>query len=226
MTNIVQEEVRQYIRELLPPRDELFYEMEQEAREKMIPIVEPEVGHLLYWLATTKKSRRVLEIGTAIGYSTLWIAKAVLPLEGEITTLEINAPRAEAARRYFKKAGVEEKIKLVFGDARELLYEQTGPFDFIFLDAAKGKYVEFLDKCVDLLQPGGILVAEDVFMRGMVISGEIDKRRNKTAVARLRSYLEQVMEHKSIETIILPVGDGITISTKKDDLSSMSPPFL
>jgi len=216
VTNIVQPEVQRYIRGLLPPRDEIFYEMEQEAKEKIIPIVEPEVGHLLYWLAFTKKSTKVLEIGTAIGYSTLWIARAVLPLGGEITTLEINAPRAEAAGRYFRKAGVADKIKLVLGDAREILFELTGPYDFIFLDAAKGKYVEFLDKCIDLLQPGGILVAEDVFMRGMVISGEIDKRRNKTAVARLRSYLEEVMEHKSIETIIVPVGDGIAISTKKD----------
>ncbi|AEF93818.1 O-methyltransferase family 3 [Desulfotomaculum nigrificans CO-1-SRB] len=215
MSGIIQPEVQQYIRNLLPPRTGIFKEMEQEARDKIIPIVEPEVGHLLYWLALTKQSCRVLEIGTAIGYSTLWLARAVLPRGGQITTMEINRPRFEAAQRYFKKAGVADKIKLILGDARELLFELTEPYDFIFLDAAKGKYIEFLDKCVELLQPGGIMVAEDVFMRGMVISGQIDKRRNKTAVTRLRSYLEMVMEHPKLETIIIPVGDGVTISTRK-----------
>ncbi|SHJ99812.1 O-methyltransferase [Desulforamulus aeronauticus] len=212
---MINEDVRAYIRELLPPRDAVFLEMEREAREKIIPIVEPEVGHLLYWLALTKNSSRILEVGTAIGYSTLWLAKAVLPREGNITTMEINAPRAEAARKYFKKAGIIDQIELIFGDARELLYDLTGPYDFIFLDAAKGKYVEFLDKCIEMLEPGGILVAEDVFMKGMVISGEIDKRRNKTAVARLRTYLQMVMEHPKLETVVLPLGDGIAISTKK-----------
>ncbi|AEG60825.1 O-methyltransferase family 3 [Desulforamulus ruminis DSM 2154] len=211
---VVQDKVRDYIRTILPEREELFLNMEQEAREKMVPIVEPEVGHLLYWLAMTKGSVRVLEVGTAIGYSTLWLSKAVLPRGGRITTMEINGPRAEAAKKNFKKAGVHEQIELIFGDARELLYQLTGPYDFIFLDAAKGKYVEFLDKCVDLLEPGGVLVAEDVFMRGMVISGDIDKRRNKTAVARLRSYLKAVTEHPLLETVLIPLGDGVSVSTK------------
>ncbi|SHG94370.1 O-methyltransferase [Desulforamulus hydrothermalis] len=217
MSNIIQPEVQRYIRGLLPPRDNIFLEMEQEARAKVIPIVEPEVGHLLYWLALTQKSTRVLEIGTAIGYSTLWIAKAVLPQGGEITTLEINPPRAAAAAGYFKKAGVAHKIKLIQGDAREILFQLSGSYDFIFLDAAKGKYLEFLNKCLELLQPGGILVAEDVLMRGMVVSGEADKRRNKTAVARLQSYLATVTKLPELETIILPVGDGVAVSTKKDN---------
>ncbi|GAB6157232.1 O-methyltransferase [Desulfotomaculum varum] len=217
MSNIIQPEVQLYIRGLLPPRDDILLEMEREAKAKIIPIVEPEVGHLLYWLALTKKSTRVLEIGTAIGYSTLWIARAVLPQGGEIITLEINPPRAAAAAYYFKKAGVAHKIKLIQGDAREILFQLSGPYDFIFLDAAKGKYLEFLNKCIELLQPGGILVAEDVLMRGMVVSGEVDKRRNKTAVARLQSYLAAVTKIPELETIILPVGDGVAVSTKKDN---------
>ncbi|GAB6181455.1 O-methyltransferase [Desulfotomaculum defluvii] len=215
MDYLIHEEVQNYIRSLLPEKDKIFHEMEEEAKEKIVPIVEPEMGQLLYWLAFTKKSKRVLEVGTAIGYSTLWLAKAVLPLGGKITTMEINGPRAESANKYFKKAGVEGQIKLVFGDAREMLFTLKGPYDFIFLDAAKGKYIEFLDKCIELLEPGGLLVAEDIFMRGMVISGEIDKRRNKTAVSRLRTFLELVSGHQQLETIILPVGDGVAISTKK-----------
>lgn len=215
MTREADVDVKEYIRELLPPREAIFLQMEEEARERIVPIVEPEVGHFLYWLALTNNSKRVLEVGTAIGYSTLWLAKAVLPRGGHITTMEINGPRAETARKYFQQAGVIERIELIFGDARELLYELVGPYDFIFLDAAKGKYVEFLEKCIEMLVPGGILVAEDVFMKGMVISGEVDKRRNKTAVARLRNYLQMVREHPQLETVLLPLGDGIAISTKK-----------
>ncbi|AQS58873.1 O-methyltransferase [Desulforamulus ferrireducens] len=215
MTREADVDVKEYIRELLPPREAIFLQMEEEARERIVPIVEPEVGHFLYWLALTNNSKRVLEVGTAIGYSTLWLAKAVLPRGGHITTMEINGPRAETARKYFQQAGVIDRIELIFGDARELLYELVGPYDFIFLDAAKGKYVEFLEKCIEMLVPGGILVAEDVFMKGMVISGEVDKRRNKTAVARLRNYLQMVREHPQLETVLLPLGDGIAISTKK-----------
>ncbi|WP_066639549.1 O-methyltransferase [Desulfolucanica intricata] len=215
MSGILVDEVQQYLRNLLPPREGLLARMEQEAADKIVPIVEPEVAQLLYWLALSHRSRSVLEIGTAIGYSTLWLAKAVLPGGGKITTIEINLPRFEAAKNNFKQAGVDKDIKLILGDARELLFKLEGPYDFIFLDAAKGKYLEFLHKCVDLLVPGGILVAEDVFMRGMVISGEVDKRRNKTAVTRLRDYLEAVMSHKQLETTVLPLGDGIALSLKK-----------
>lgn len=214
MSSIVRDEVQEYIRGLLPARDKLLLEMEREAIEKHIPIVEPEVGHFLYWLALTGKRKRVLEIGTAMGYSTLWLAKAVIPGKGAITTIEINKPRFEMAQKYLGLAGVEDNIKLVLGDARDILFELEGPYDFIFLDAAKGKYVDFLEKCLELLEPGGILVAEDVFMRGMVISGNVDKRRNKTAVARLQDYLEIISSHEKLQTVVLPLGDGIAVSTK------------
>jgi len=215
MPKILPEEVQQFIRNLLPPRDDLLDRMEHDAAEKIVPIIEPEVAQLLYWLALSHKSNRVLEIGTGIGYSTLWLAKAVLPMGGKITTIEINKPRYDAAYENFRQAGVSENIELIFGDAREMLFDLVGPYDLIFLDAAKGKYLEFLEKCIDILQPGGILVAEDVFMRGMVISGKIDKRRNKTAVARLRDYLEKVMHHPQLETTVIPLGDGIALSLKK-----------
>jgi predicted O-methyltransferase YrrM len=215
MGDIVNDAVEKYIRDLLPKRDDLFYHMETYAKQNVVPIVEPEVGQLLYWLALTHNSKKILEIGTAIGYSTLWLAKAVLDKGGEITTVEINKPRYEAARQNFKEAGLEDKINLIFGDARELIFDLSGPYDFIFLDAAKGKYIEFLEKCIDMLSPGGLLIAEDVFMRGMVISGEIDKRRNKTAVNRLRDYLKTVMDHPRLETIVLPMGDGVALSYKK-----------
>lgn len=215
MSDIIYNDVEQYIRGLLPPRDELFLQMEQYAKENVVPIVEPEVGRLLYWLALAPNVKRVLEIGTAIGYSTLWLAQAILPKGGDITTLEINRPRYEMAKQNFQAAGVDEKINLIFGDARELIYQLEGPYDFIFLDAAKGKYLEFLEKCLDLLSPGGLLVAEDVFMRGMVISGAVDKRRNKTAVNRLRAYLATISAHPQLETVVLPLGDGLALSYKK-----------
>lgn len=207
--------VQQYLRDLLPPRDNLLARLEQYARANIVPIVEPEIAQLLYWLALSQQSTRVLEIGTAIGYSTLWLAKAVLPRGGKITTIEINEPRYREARKNFQEAGVSRDIQLILGDARSILFELTGPYDFIFLDAAKGKYPQFLDKCLELLVPGGILVAEDVLMGGMVITGEVDKRRNKTAVARLRRYLETVMADSRLVTTILPLGDGLALSIKK-----------
>ncbi|MBM7855519.1 putative O-methyltransferase YrrM [Desulfohalotomaculum tongense] len=214
MQGLSSAEVAKYIRSLLPPREELLAQMEKEAQEKIVPIVEPEVAQLLYWLALSHHVKNVLEIGTAIGYSTLWLAKAVLPRGGKITTLEINEPRYEAAKKNFKAAGVDKNIDLILGDARELIYKLKGPYDFIFLDAAKGKYLEFLQKCIDILRPGGLLVADDVFMHGMVITGDIDKRRNKTAVRRLRDYLKLVMKHPQLETVIIPLGDGIALSYK------------
>ncbi len=217
MTYIVNSEVEKYLRTLLPPRDELLARIEREAEEKIVPIVEPEVARLLYWLALLHKVTRVLEIGTAIGYSTLVIAKAVLPRGGKITTLEINRPRYEAALKNFKAAGVDKDINLIYGDARELIYELNGPYDMIFLDAAKGKYIEFLDKCVEILSPGGLLVADDVLMKGMVVSGKVDKRRNKTAVQRLREFLQAVMAHPQLETVILPLGDGVSLSYKSEN---------
>ncbi|MEG6616313.1 O-methyltransferase [Peptococcaceae bacterium 1198_IL3148] len=214
MGDIVNDVVEKYIRGLLPKRNSLFQQMETYAKQHVVPIVEPEVGQLLYWLALTNESKKVLEIGTAIGYSTLWLAKAVLNKGGKITTMEINKPRYDAAKENFKAAGVAEKIELIFGDARELVFDLTGPYDLIFMDAAKGKYLEFLEKCIEILSPGGLLIAEDVFMRGMVVSGEIDKRRNKTAVNRLRQYLQTVMNHPRLETVVLPIGDGVALSYK------------
>ncbi len=215
MNGLLRDEVIKYIRDLMPPRDELLVNMELEAAQKMVPIVEPEVAQMLYWLALSHNVTRVLEVGTAIGYSTLWLAKAVLPRGGSITTIEINKPRYESAKSNFKRAGVEDDINLIFGDARELIYEMTGPYDFIFLDAAKGKYLDFLEQCINILTPGGLLVADDVFMRGMVISGEVDKKRNKTAVKRLRDYLKAVTGHPQLETVIIPFSDGLALSYKK-----------
>lgn len=217
MAGILKKDIEQYIRNLLPPRDELMLQIEQEAKDKIVPIVEPEIANLLYWLALFNESTRVLEIGTAIGYSTLWLARAVLPRGGKITTIEINEPRFLAAQKNLAKAGIQHGIELILGDARELLPQLKGPYDFIFLDAAKGKYPEFLQTCVDLLVPGGILAADNVFMHGMVISGEIDKRRNKTAVSRLQRFLKNVTAHPQLETIVLPLGDGITVSIKSRD---------
>ncbi|MTI79400.1 MAG: O-methyltransferase [Firmicutes bacterium] len=209
------EEITNYIRGLVPPREDLLFQMERYAEENIVPIVEPEVAQLLYWLALTHGSKNVLEIGTAIGYSTLWLAKAVTPNGGKITTIEINKPRYEVACKNIQEAGLENDIELIYGDAREKIFNFNGPYDYIFLDAAKGKYLDFLHHCVKILRSGGLLVADNVFMHGMVISGQVDKRRNKTAVRRLRDYLKVAMEHPQLATTIIPLGDGIALSYKK-----------
>ncbi len=206
-------EVEKYIRGFVPPRDALMTELEQQAEKETIPIIRPEVGELLYLLTCLKKPQRVLEIVTAIGYSTLWLVKGMAST-GEIVTIEIDETRAAQARENFVRAGVSEKVKLKVGDARDILPALTGAFDLVFMDAAKGQYPFFLENVLPLLKEGSVLITDNILIYGMVVE-ERPPRRHRTMVKRMHDYLNQVSDPEQWETVMLPVGDGLAISMKK-----------
>ena len=164
-----------------------------------------------------KKPMRVLEVGTAVGFSALLMSD-YLPEGGHITTIENYEKRIPIARENFRRAGKEDKITLIEGDATEVLAEMEGTFDFIFMDAAKGQYIHYLPNVLRLLSDGGCLVSDNVKQDGDIIESRIAvERRNRTIHARLREYLYELKHHPELETVILPVGDGVTLSTKKEE---------
>lgn len=208
--------IEEFIRQFIPQRDGLILEIERSAKEKGIPIVEPEVGRLIYLLARIKKCKAILEIGTAIGYSTMILAGGLEP-GGRLITIEKDKEMADEAEKNFERLGLSNVI-LLKGDALEILKNMVSTgnyqFDFIFLDAAKGQYVQFLPLCYRLLNTGGLLVADNVLYKGMVANRDLLKRRKITIVKRLKKYLNQVTSHPNLETSILPIGDGVSISLK------------
>ena len=180
-----------------------------------IPIVDPQTGALLHALVRTKPSARVLEIGTAVGYSGLWMATA-LPDDGMLITLERDAARAEVARRHFEAAGVSQKVTVMIGDATRYLHKLAGPFDLVFQDGDKALYSPLLDRLVSLLAPGGMLVTDNVLWSGEVIPGYVDPPKCSPEDAKaIAAYNERLGADDRVFTVILPVGDGVAISIKR-----------
>lgn len=213
--NMLPENIVEFIQYLLPKRSPLFEKIEKECEKDYIPLVEPEVGQFLQVLLGIKQAKRILELGTGIGYSTLWLALAPGGEERRITTIEIDKERYERACHYFRQAGVESFITPLLGDANEVIPHLEGTFDFIFVDAAKGQYPEFFHKVWPFLEPGGVLVLDNILLNGWVIDMYWPERRKKTMVCRLRDLLETLKEHPGLSTTVLPLGDGVAVSVKK-----------
>ena len=151
---------------------------------------------------------RILEVGTAIGFSALLMAE-YNPVQGEITTIENYEKRIPIAKENFRNAGREQQITLLEGDAAEWLKKLDGPYDFIFMDAAKGQYIHFMDDVIRLLAPDGILVSDNVLQDGDIIESRyVVTRRNRTIHKRMRDYLYQLTHHEQLVTTVLPLGDG------------------
>lgn len=155
-----------YFRKLVPPRDALLLVLEEEARQEGIPIVGPVVGELLFILARATKAKHILELGTATGYSALYLARACDVFEGSVVTLEMDNEMARRAQANFEKAGLEHRVQILIGDALEEMTKMQGPFDFVFLDIDKESYAGALSHCERLLKPGGLLVADNVAFQG------------------------------------------------------------
>lgn len=211
---IIDERIADYICSLDPGNGEFLDRVETEARREDVPIIRKETSAFLKMLVAAKRPERILEVGTAVGYSALLMCR-VMPENCRITTIEKFPPRIAAAKANFREAGEEERISLLEGDAGEILKGLTGPYDFIFMDAAKGQYIHFLPEVLRLLKKGGLLVSDNVLQDGDIIESRFAvTRRNRTIYSRMRDYLWQLKHMKEFETAVLTVGDGVTISTK------------
>jgi predicted O-methyltransferase YrrM len=208
-------ELEKYLEELLPERDPLFTEMEELALQQTIPIVTPAVGNFLAWLVFTSQAKNILEIGTAIGYSTLWLAKAAEQTGGKITTIDMNLQRRKEALDYFARAGVSEQILSLAGDARKVLPSLAATYDLIFIDAAKGEYLEYLELVYPLIARGGVLVVDNVLFRGWVIPGANFEPKYQRMVSGLREFLQKLNQNPEFITSLLPLSDGVTVSWRR-----------
>lgn len=213
MNNINQDYIEKYIQKLLPKPEPFIKELQNYAEEFHIPIIHPEVAQFLSILLKAQNCKRVLEIGTAIGYSAILFSGS-MGKDSEIITIERDADMIDIAKQNIKKADLQKNIKILEGEADDVLPTLTPYFDCIFLDAAKGHYMDFLPKCLELLKDKGILISDNVLFRGMVASDHLVKRRKITIVKRMRKYLHYISNHSQLNTSIIPLGDGLAISLK------------
>lgn len=211
---IVNERIVTFINSLDTKNSELLETIESEARAADVPIIRREMQSFLKVLLMLKKPARVLEVGTAVGFSALLMSEYV-PKECRITTIENYEKRIPIARENFRRAGKEEQITLIEGDAAEVLKTLDGSYDFIFMDAAKGQYIHYLPDILRLLSPGGCLVSDNVMQDGDVIESRFAvERRNRTIHARMREYLYELKHNDALTTSIIPLGDGVAVSIK------------
>ncbi|MGN0160711.1 MAG: O-methyltransferase [Lachnospiraceae bacterium] len=199
---------------------DIVEEIEREAMADYVPIIRQEMGSFLKMLLALKKPMKILEVGTAVGYSAILMADN-MPKGCTITTIEKYEKRIPIARKNFERAGHEDKITLLEGDAIEIMKTLEDSYDLIFMDAAKGQYIHFLDDVLRLLAPGGVLVSDNVLQEGDIIESKYGVvRRNRTIHMRMRDYIYAITHHEQLVTCVVPIGDGITISVKKDHAES------
>ena len=211
---IVDERMRTFIHSLETENSEILETIEKEALDTYVPIIRKEMQSFLKVLLAIKKPKRILEVGTAVGFSAILMSEYA-PEECHITTIEKYEKRIPIALENFKRAGKEHKITLIEGDAMEVLKGLEGSFDFIFMDAAKGQYIYYLPEVVRLLEKDGVFVTDNVLRDGDVIESRFAvERRNRTIHSRMREYLYELKHHRLLETSIIPLGDGVALSTK------------
>lgn len=203
-----------YIHSLEKPNSEILTEIEREAHKDLVPIIRKEMESFLRVILTIKHPKEILELGTAIGYSAILMSEAC---DAKITTIENYEKRIPIARENIKKAGKSDQIELLEGDALEVM--KTLPeakYDFIFMDAAKAQYINYLPEVMRLLAPGGVLITDNVLQDGDLIQSKfVVRRRDRTIHKRMREFLEEIKHDDRLETSIVPIGDGIVMAVKK-----------
>ena len=211
---IVYPYITEFLRKEIPERHGILKDLEVYAEKNSVPIVQPETAKLLETLMCMKRPLRILEVGCAIGYSAILMAN-YLADGGSITTLEWEAETAEIARENIKKAGLSDKITVICNDAKVVLPTLTGEYDVIFLDGPKAHYIYMLNDCIRLLKKGGMIISDNILYKGMVADDGHVIRRKITIVKRLRRFISAQMQRDELETVVLPLGDGVTVAVKK-----------
>ncbi len=211
---IVDERIVAYINSMNHNDRDIVATIEKEAIANYVPIIRKETKELLKVLICMKKPMRVLEVGAAVGFSSIFMSE-YLPEGATITTIENYEPRIVEAKKNFKRAGKEKQITLLEGDANDILKTLEPSYDMIFMDAAKGQYIHFFPEIMRLLAKDGLLISDNVLQDGDVVQSRYGvTRRNRTIHSRMREYLYTLKNIEGLETAILPVGDGVTISTR------------
>jgi predicted O-methyltransferase YrrM len=211
---IVTDAVHDYLDATRLAPDALLAEMQERGRRDHVPILDAQAAALLHVLARAMGARRIVEVGTAIGVSTINLARA-LPDDGELISFEIDRERHSAAQSYFARARLQAHVDLRLQDAREGLAELTGPFDLAFLDGVKAEYDEYLDLVVPLLRPGGLVVVDNVLMSGAVAEGRAIDGWSEERVATARAFNRHFLGHPELVGTITPVGDGIALAVRR-----------
>jgi predicted O-methyltransferase YrrM len=212
---IVPDVIEEYLARLNRAGDEVLGAIARDNVTRGLPLVDAEVGALLRVLATAAAATRILEIGTAIGYSGIWMAGA-LPPDGMLLTLEINEERASEARDNFAKAGLADRVSIIVGDAKLKVAKVSGPFDLIFQDGDKKLYEPLLDRLVGLLRPGGLLVTDNVLWNGEVVPGFTGTpTQDPESTRAIAAYNERLASHPDVITATVPLRDGVSISVKR-----------
>jgi predicted O-methyltransferase YrrM len=212
---IVPDAIEQYLAGLNRGGDAVLDEIARGNETRGLPLVDAEVGALLRVLATAAAATRILEIGTAIGYSGIWLAGA-LPPGGMLLTMEMSEERAGEARANFARAGLADRTSVIVGDAQLKIAKVSGPFDLIFQDGSKQLYEPLLDRLVGLLRPGGLLVTDNVLWNGEVVPGFAGTPTQPPEDTRaITAYNERLASHPDLITAVVPLRDGVSISVKR-----------
>jgi predicted O-methyltransferase YrrM len=209
------EKLHSYIEELVQNRSDLFEEMEQYARTHQVPIMELSGIETILQILRIAQPKKILEVGTAIGYSALRMATA-LP-DTTIVTIERDSERYTVAEEYIKRANKDHQISIIKGDALEIepLVETFGLFDAIFIDAAKGQYKKFFEMYSEYLGEQGLIITDNVLFKGLVCEDTIESKRLRSLVSKIKDFNKWLMEHPEYDSVIIPVGDGVAISKKR-----------
>jgi len=222
--SILHPEQESYLDRMLPPRDALLREMEDLAHRDDVPITDPEVGRLLGILARATGARNILEIGTAIGYGTLWLARGAP--EARVTTIDISPQKIATARGFLERGGVLGRVELIEGAALEVLQRLPGPFDLVFIDAVKSEYRRYLDLSLPKLRLGGTLVFDNLLWGGRVAAPDDEEGEDDADTDALRAFNGYLMMHPQLDAVLLPLGDGTGLATKtKPTVMEIGGPF-
>lgn len=203
------DQVEEYLQVFGRASDSLLLEMEEraQAKEDPIPIIPLATARLVAFLVATIRAKRILEIGSAIGYSTIWLARAAQRYGGHVTTIEVSERLAEEAQANIERAGLIEAVTILIGDAERMVPRLTEPFDLIFQDGEKGLYPRLLPDCLRLLRKGGLLVADDALFPAMEVG--------EAWAEAVHRYNEMIFARRDLESVILPMGDGVAVSLKR-----------